>query len=80
MLEASTFDYFIDMLMVDYHIYVLPHFGIIIEQPTKLFSANSSKNICGILKLNLNYNFFPKLLIMYIHSNLHLKLLGHVHT
>ncbi len=43
MFEASTFDYFMDMLIVDYHIYVFPHSGIIIKQPTKLFSANSNK-------------------------------------
>jgi hypothetical protein len=66
--------------MVDYHIYVFLHFGIIIKQPTKLFSVNSSKKICDILKLNLNYNFFPKLVIMYTHSHFRLKLLDHVHT
>lgn len=66
MLETSTFDYFMDMLMVDYHIYVSPHSNIIIEQPTKLFSANSSKKICDILKLSMNYKKIPKLLIMYM--------------
>lgn len=31
MLEASTFDYFMDMLLVDYHSYVFWNFGIIIK-------------------------------------------------
>jgi hypothetical protein len=70
MLEASTFDYFI---------YVFPHFSIIIAQPIKLFSA-SNKKICNVLKLSLNYKKNSKLLIMYTHSHLHLKLLDHVHT
>jgi hypothetical protein len=79
MLEASTFDYFMDMLMVDYHIYVFPHSIIIIAQPIKFFSA-SSKKICNVFKLSLNYKKIPKLLIMCTHSHLHLKLLDHVHT
>ncbi len=80
MLETSAFDYFMDMLMVDNHIYVFPHFGIIVKQPTKLFNANFSKKICDISKLNLDYKKIPKLLIMYTHSHLCFKLLGHVHT
>ncbi len=48
MLKAFTFNYFMDMLMVDYHIYVFPHSSIIIKQPIELFSANSSKNLCDI--------------------------------
>jgi hypothetical protein len=54
MSKAFAYYYFMDMILVDYHIYVFQNFGIIIEQPSKLFNVNSNKKICDILKLNLN--------------------------
>jgi hypothetical protein len=74
---SKAFDYFMDMLMVDYCTYVFSNFGIIIDQPTILFNVDFSKKICDITKLNLNVQNPP---IIYTHSHLHFKLLGHVHT
>lgn len=54
MSKAYAFDYFMDMLLVDYCTYLFQNFGIIILQPTRLFSVDSNKKICDILKLSLN--------------------------